>query len=224
MKKKFNLFVFYFIISGFCFAQDKTTNESSKTRKFIEDASTIRINKDWSLIAEFKSGIGETVAFFPIQVVDLKTGLKKNSLQIDMQIKNNNPGFGAALLGGVPIAGAATASAASIATNTMIAQAMLRDGIVSLYVDNNQVDEFIQFIEQNIIAKLSTTYKDKSSEFIFTADEITFKFLIFEKKKRLSIILNNAQNYEFWTESRAENIGELIPILKKVNSKELKFD
>ncbi len=52
-------------------------NVESSTRKFIEKAQFTRINKDWTTIAEFKSGIGEFVNFYPIEVIDLKTG--KNS-------------------------------------------------------------------------------------------------------------------------------------------------
>jgi len=53
-------------------AQDNNQSVYSETRKFIENAETTRVNKDWSLIAEFRSGIGETVEFFPIQIVNLK--------------------------------------------------------------------------------------------------------------------------------------------------------
>ena len=74
MKKLLTSFVlFYSIISS---AQIKSTTEkpellNSATRTFIDNANKTRINKDWSLMAEFKSGIGETVTFFPVQIVDL---------------------------------------------------------------------------------------------------------------------------------------------------------
>ena len=51
----------------------------SSTRKFIDGTQFTRINKDWTTIAEFKSGIGETVQFYPIEVIDLKTGKKNRS-------------------------------------------------------------------------------------------------------------------------------------------------
>jgi len=127
--------------------------------------------------------------------------------------------------------GALAGSAGALANNTsavvagsgLMTQSMTKDGLISLYVDRDQVNEMIMFLDQNILPNLDTRYKDKSSEFVFTANEIIFKFLIHEKRKRLSIILNDEDSYEFWTESHAEDIGELVPILKKVNTKELDF-
>jgi len=208
-------------------AQDNNQSVYSETRKFIENAETTRVNKDWSLIAEFRSGIGETVEFFPIQIVNLKTGEKRNSLQVNVQVKTKGGGLGATLLGigaaGVA-GGLASGNAAQSSEGSIImAQAMRKDGLIELYVDNSEVEELIKFMEINIIPNLNTKYKDKSSEFIFIADELTFKFLIHEKRKRLSILVNDAETYEFWTESNADRIDELLPTLKKVNSKELEF-
>ena len=220
---KTQLILVLLLMNLFSYAQEKSKN--SETRGFIENAETVRINKDWTLVAEFKSGIGETVQFFPIQIVDLKSGAKKNALQVDLQVKTKGSGLGAAALGILATgSGAATNNpVATTAGSSLFAQSISKDGILSLYVDKDQVNEMILFLEQNIIPNLTTKYKDKSSEFIFAADEIIFKFLIHEKRKRLSIILNDEESYEFWTESRAEDIGGLIPILKTVNSKELEF-
>ena len=207
------------------YAQNDKKVEVSETRNFIKNAATVRINKDWTLVAEFKSGIGETVQFFPVQIVDLKTGTTRNALQVDLQVKTKGGGAGLAALG-ILAAGAGAAAgnaAATVAGSSLMSQSVSPDGIAHLWVDKDQVNEMILFLEQNIIPNLSTKYEDKSSEFIFTADEIIFKFLIHEKRKRLSIILNDDDGYEFWTESRAGEIGDLLPILKKVNSKELDF-
>lgn len=223
MKTKITIIFLMMSISGYAQKDNKT--EVSETRNFIKDAETVRINKDWTLVAEFKSGIGETVQFFPIQIVNLKTGTVRNALQVDLQVKTK--GLGAAAIGlGALTAGlgaAANNPMAATAGTSLLAQSMSKDGVVSLYVDKEQVNEMILFLEQNILPNLSTKYQDKSSEFIFTADEIIFKFMIHEKRKRLSIILNDDEAYEFWTESRAEDIGELVPLLKKVNTKELDF-
>ena len=51
--------------------------------------------------------------------------------------------------------------------------------------------------------------------------------MIDENSKSISIILNNGEGNTqmyFETENRAEKIGDLLPILKKVKSKELNFD
>lgn len=70
------------------FTNAQVKNKKSSTRKFIEDASYTQINKDWSTTAKFKSGLNETVSFFPIEVIDLKSGEKIKALQLDMLIKN----------------------------------------------------------------------------------------------------------------------------------------
>jgi hypothetical protein len=58
------------------------------------------------------------------------------------------------------------------------------------WIDYDEIDSFISFIENNVIPNMNLKYKDKSSEFIFQSKEITLKFLIHEKRKRLTIELN----------------------------------
>jgi len=72
------------LFSNFLYAQN---NEESTTRKFIKDARFKQINKDWTTMATFKSGIGETVEFYPIEVINLKTKEKIKALQLDMKLK-----------------------------------------------------------------------------------------------------------------------------------------
>lgn len=192
--------------------ENVNAENTSDIRNTIENAETSRLNKDWSLTAEFKSGIGEVVQFYPVQLVDLKTGSKSEALQIEMEVKTR---------GGIPILGAAVAAASG--NSNLAAQAMMNDGKVVSWVDKSEVDEFIAFIEQQILPNMDLKYKEKSSEFIFNAKEITLKFLIYERTKRLTIILNGYDGYQFWTESRADKIGDLLPILKKVKNKELEF-
>ena len=124
-------------------------NEESSTRKFIEKAQFTQINKDWNTIANFSSGIGEYVNFYPIEVIDLKTGHKVNALQLDMFIKNP-------------------------------------DLYKTAWVGLDEIDEFIHFIETNVIPNLDLKFKKKSTEFIFKAKEMTFSYIVDEKRKRIS--------------------------------------
>ena len=185
-------------------AKDKDAEidmQRSTTRIFIDKALTTRVNKDWSVIAEFKSGIGETAQFFPVQIEDLKTHEKTSALEVDMEIKAPT---------GIPLVG-------SIRTS------------LTAWVGLDEIDEFIRFIEDNIIPNIKLKYKDKSSEFTFKAKELTLIFLIDEKRRRLTIRLNNYEpeglikSYDFWTETKVDNFPEVLEILKKVKSKELKF-
>ena len=72
MKKLFT--VITFLLATFTYSQKE--NIESSTRIFMDKAQFTRINKDWNTIAEFKSGIGEYVNFYPIEVVDLKRVIK----------------------------------------------------------------------------------------------------------------------------------------------------
>jgi hypothetical protein len=159
-------------------------NVESTTRKFMEKAQFTQINKDWSTIAEFSSGIGEFVNFFPIEVIDLKSKEKVNALQLDMYVKKPEVNKTA-------------------------------------WVGLDEIDEFIQFIESNVIPNLDLKFKKKSTEYIFKAKEMTFSYIVDERRKRISIWLNNYEkegqlNYYFWTETQVDRIPDLLAVLKKI--------
>lgn len=167
-----------FVVVTTCFSQ----NIESSTRKFIDEAQFTRINKDWTTIAEFKSGIGETVEFYPIEVINLKTGEKRNALQLDMNIKQP-------------------------------------EVFKTAWIGIEEINEFIKFIEDNVIPNLDLKFKDKSSEFIFKANEMTLSYFVYERKRRLTIKLNSYddseyKNYTFWTETQVDKIPRLLEILK----------
>jgi len=89
------------------------------------------------------------------------------------------------------------------------------------WIGLDEIDEFIHFIETNVIPNLDLKFKKKSSEFIFKAKEMTFNYLVDEKRKRISISLNNYEkagspNFYFWTETQVSKIPELLTVLKKM--------
>lgn len=172
--------ILFFMFSVLCIAQ----NEQSSTRKFIEEAQFTKISKDWNTIAEFNSGIGEYVKFFPIEVLNLKNKATQNALQLDMFIKKP-------------------------------------EVYKTAWVGLDEIDEFISFIEVNVIPNLDLKFKKKSTEYIFKAKEMTFSYLVDEKEKRISISLNNYEkegqlNYYFWTETQVNKIPELLKVLKTI--------
>jgi hypothetical protein len=177
MKNPFLVYLFL-IVTTISLGQ----NIESSTRKFIDEAQFTRINKDWTTIAEFKSGIGETVEFYPIEVKNLKTGETRNALQLDMNIKKP-------------------------------------EVFKTAWIGLEEINEFIGFIEDNVIPNLDLTFKDKSSEFIFKANEMTLSYYVYEKNRRLTIKLNSYddsefKNYTFWTETQVDKIPRLLEILK----------
>lgn len=70
-----------FTTTSFVWAQ---TN--SNTRNLINKANLSLIERDQNHVAILKSGIGETVTFFPIEITDLKTEQTIKALQVDMAI------------------------------------------------------------------------------------------------------------------------------------------
>lgn len=160
-------------------------NIESSTRKFINEAQFTRINRWWGTKAEFKSGIGETVEFYPIEVINLKTGEKRKALQLDVTIKQPNE-------------------------------------VKTAWIGLEEINEFIRFIEDYVIPNLELqAHKDTSSEFVFKANEMTLSYIIYEKRKRLTIKLNSYDdspyyNYKFWTETQVDEIPGLLEILKLI--------
>jgi hypothetical protein len=157
-------------------------NIESTTRKFIDESQYTRINKDWTTTAEFKSGIGEYVKLFPVEVIDLKSGKKMNALQLDMYVKKP-------------------------------------EVYKTAWVGLDEITDFINFVEKNVIPNLEMKLKKKSSEFIFNAKEVTLSYFVYERKRRLTIKLNDyddseIKNYTFWTETQVDKIPNLLEVLK----------
>ncbi|RXM44727.1 hypothetical protein [Flavobacterium sp. YO64] len=82
MKKLFTIFLLIFLITG-----NYSQNKNYEAHQFIENAEITQINRDWNTKAEFRSGVGDIVSFFPIEVIDLKSNKKVKSLQMDMTLK-----------------------------------------------------------------------------------------------------------------------------------------
>lgn len=191
MKFKEKLFtLLMLLIVTINYAQKQKPN--SETRQFIDNAEITQINKDWNIKAEFKSGIGEIVSFFPVEAIDLKSNNKVKSLQMDMTVK-----YGNALTG--------------------------QNGTYfkSSWIDLNEVNEFILFIEQYVIPNLKDKTEGKQSiTYIFNSREITFSFYIEKSSRRISIYLkengNTDNEHYFWTESQVNKIPELLTMLKEI--------
>jgi len=187
-KKLFTFLMLSIVI--ITYAQKQKPN--SETRQFIDNAEITQINKDWNTKAEFKSGIGEVVSFFPVEAIDLKSNNKVKSLQMDMTVK-----YGNGIMG----------------QNNIYFK--------SSWIDLNEVDEFIVFIEQYVIPNLKDkTERNQSVTYIFNSREITFSFYIEKSTRRISIYLkdNGSTDNEhyFWTESQVSKIPELLTMLKEI--------
>jgi hypothetical protein len=188
---KFNKVIitfFFLLIVTINYAQKQKQN--SETRQFIDNAEITQINKDWNVKAEFRSGLGEVVSFFPVEAIDLKSNNKVKSLQMDMTVTYQSAG---------------------------------RSGnyFKSSWIDLNEVDEFILFIEKYVTPNLKDkTERNQSVTYIFNSREITFRFYIEKSTRRISIYLkdNGSTDNEhyFWTESQVSKIPELLTMLKEI--------
>jgi len=95
------------------------------------------------------------------------------------------------------------------------------------WIDKDEVDSFIKFIETYIIdAKKLKVEKNKSVEYTFTSKEIRVNYRIsrngFSTTHRLTVTLNNYDssvyyNYSFWTESQAKSTANILDVLKEIN-------
>lgn len=188
------------LIASQSIGQQIFVDGQSATRKFIGFEPQFNFYRDWSTQAEFKSGIGEYVHFFPVELKNLKTGEKLSALQLEMMVKSANP---VASIGGFGVKKDETTSFA--------------------YLGLDEVNEFINFLEKNIIPNLGLSLKEKSSEFVFKAKEMVFYYTVVEKEKRISISIpvidentqaSTGKFLYFWTEKNVDDIPNLVKVLK----------
>ncbi|PIF33533.1 hypothetical protein CLU81_4149 [Flavobacterium sp. 9] len=188
--KSIKIIISLLMLSIITISNAQKEKPNSEARQFIENAEITQINKDWNVKAEFRSGLGEVVSFFPVEAIDLKSNKKVKSLQMDMTAAYQSAG---------------------------------RSGnyFKSSWIDLNEVEEFIVFIEQYVIPNLKDkTETNQSVTYIFNSREITFSFYIGKSSRRISIYLkdNGSTDNEhyFWTESQVSKIPELLTMLKEV--------
>jgi len=196
---KVKLTILLLVISNLLIAQN---DSNSIARNLIQNANISMVNRDWTTVATIKSGIGETVSFFPIEITDLKTGQKIKALQVDMNI------------------GCYVFNYYNSTKINLDDYQYTR----SSWIDLNEIDEFITFIESYVIPRLSNRTEDnKSNTYIFNSKEIVLKFFVNDKDSwnKLSVYLKdegtiNEQCY-FWTETQIVKTRDLLTVLKTLN-------
>lgn len=89
------------------------------------------------------------------------------------------------------------------------------------WIDLNELDEFIYFLEQYVVPNLKDKVENKqSTTYIYNSQEIRFSFYIGKNSKRISIYLKDLgvtdyDNY-FWTETQVNKIPDLLNVLKQL--------
>jgi hypothetical protein len=175
------------IASAFVFLQVSVfAQDQSSTREFIDKASFLQINKDWTITAEFYSGLGEYVKFYPVEMMDLKSKETRDALQLEMHTKAGAEWVDAeAWLGLDEVAG-------------------LINFIESYVIPNLDLElrkKSKEFIFESKEMKLSFMVHERQRR-------ISIWLNNYGK--------DGGSRYYFWTESQINNITYLLQVLKKI--------
>jgi hypothetical protein len=154
---------------------------NSNARKFMDSDLTL-VMRDWNTVATLKSGLGESVSFFPVEITDLKTNQTIKALQIDMSVNCQTK---------------------------------------SSWVDINEISQFLSFIEDYVIPRISVnTVNKKSNNYIFKSKEIVVSFVVGEYTNRLSVYLKDNgvidEQCYFWTETQISKSRDLATVLQSL--------
>jgi hypothetical protein len=209
MKKKSLLLLLVISLTPtFVFSQvQRSVIGKSVIREHIILYEEFNFIRDWNKIALFKSGIGETVEMFPIIFSVPSKKIELTGLQLDAEVKPQVTGN---------FVYRNSSSVVNINNKDFIKR--------TIFIDKVDVGRMIVYIERDIIPNLKTTYKKKSREYVFKSNELFFSFLINEKVARITMHIidfgplgdgiGGGDQIEFWTESRIDDIPELLETLK----------
>jgi hypothetical protein len=189
--KKITLLLFILPFLGI--SQEISYSEPSL---FIEKAGSVQINLVESEKTIFKSGLGETVSFYPAEIIDLNqnqkkvSGIELESTFITKEYQNKQDQY--------------TKETAWI-------------GIDELPV-------LIQWFESYVIPNLSNPAGTKKTvKYIHSTKEIQFKFDVYNATQTFTIAVKNTNHKDkyFWTESRTKDIPSILKTLKYMQTRTL---
>jgi hypothetical protein len=188
MKKIILLLLFVPFIG---FAQEKQYSEPSK---FIQKSSYVQINMDENEKALFKSGLGESVSFYPSEIINLKDNIKLLGLAVESTYIIGSQGM-------------ATISAKETA-----------------WVGMDEISDLVVWFDNYVIPNLDLEAgKKKTVKYIFNSKEIMLKFEIYNNIQVFTVIINNS-NYRdkyFWTEAKVKDIPNVVKTLKYLQTKSI---
>ncbi len=167
-------------------------NKLSEPSQFIERSSYVQINMDETEKATFRSGMGESVDFYPCQIIDLKNNNKMNGMQVESRFIIGQQGM-------------ASVSAKETA-----------------WIGLDEISDLIVWFENYVIPNLNDSAgKKKTVKYIFNCKELMLKFEIMNKTQIFSVIINTTDfpGKYFWTESQVDNIPNVVKALKYLQTK-----
>lgn len=187
MNRIFYMLIFLPIIS--VKAQEKKLSTASQ---FINKSSYVQINMDENEKAVFKSGLGESVSFYPSEITDLK----QNNSMFGLQVESNF------IIG-------------SQGMNTTFSKE-------TAWIGMEEIDDLVIWFDKYVVPNLKIEAgKNKTVKYIFNCEELMLKFEVYENTQIFSVILNNTYFHDkyFWTESKVKDIPKVVSALKYLQSK-----
>lgn len=170
--------------------QAQEASQNSNTRAFIESAEITKINRDWTKTAEFKSGLGEFVKFYPVEAINLKSNESMRAIQVEMAIQTGGE-----------------------LSNSYFKMSWIDlDEIRELKIFMETY--VIPALNDRANKKQSTTYIFNSKELVFDfhIERNRKRVSIFLKDHGV------VDNYRyFWTESQVNNIPRLLEMLNTID-------
>jgi hypothetical protein len=170
-----------FLVPGLLVGQDQ-----SLTRDFIDKARQLQINKDWTITAEFYSGIGEYVKFFPVEIMDLNSRETRDALQLDMRVKSGT---------------AMVDASAWVGMDEIAGLISFIESYVIPNLDQELRKKSKEFIFESKEMTLSYMINERQKRISITLNNYTKA---------------GDPKYYFWTESQINNISNLLQVLKKI--------
>ncbi len=208
------LLIILFFASTTLFGQvQRVIDGQSVIRDNIIANSEFNFFRDWSNIASFKSGIGESVMLFPVIYSSPDGKVVLHGLQLNAFVKRQ------------------VTSTTFVSTNVSnFAAAYAKEFFSrSVFIDKDDVKKMITYIERDIIPNLETTYKKQSQEYVYKCKEMFMSFLIDEKQLRITMHISDygplgdghggGDQIEFWTESQVETMPKFLASIKDAYSK-----
>jgi hypothetical protein len=167
----------------------------SSTREFIEKSNSIQINKDWSVIAEFYSGLGESVKFYPIEVINLNTKERIKAVQVDMNIKQAT-GF--------------KLMSQFVGTDEIKGFVEFIETHVSPNLDVKLTRQSSEYIFETKEITLSYLIYERVRRISIRFNNCSMDEKTLECEKQIS------SSYQFWTESNVAALPRLLPVLNAI--------
>ncbi|MDI1354466.1 MAG: hypothetical protein PSX36_06095 [bacterium] len=174
---------------------------ASEFRGLINSSDAYFLSVDFSTVAEFKSGAGEYVNFYPAELKNLNTNAVTKGLKVMMKID-------------VPI---------KLPDGKTAQNFLFR----SILLDASDVKAFIAFLEKNVASKVGKADKKdpKMDETTIKFKEVIFSYTSQAGRERVTMYArdygvtgrdNGEAFIEFWTESQVDKLPVLLSVLKKI--------